>query len=71
MEQEHLPAMVRDADALTGQDLSKLSDAELKDWVGKIRGLAAEAKKTYVFFNNCHAGQAATNARLMQQMLKG
>jgi hypothetical protein len=22
-----------------------------------------------VFFNNCHAGQAARNARLMQEML--
>jgi uncharacterized protein YecE (DUF72 family) len=47
------------------------SNDELKDWVGKIRSLAAEAKKTYVFFNNCHAGQAASNAQLMQQMLKG
>ena len=47
------------------------SNDELKDWVTRIRGLAAEAKKTYVFFNNCHAGQAATNARLMQQMLRG
>ena len=46
------------------------SDEELKDWVGKIRKLAADAKKTYVFFNNCHAGQAATNAQLMQEMLK-
>jgi uncharacterized protein YecE (DUF72 family) len=47
------------------------SNDELKEWVDKIRGLAAEAKKTYVFFNNCHAGQAATNAQLMQQMLRG
>lgn len=45
------------------------SKDELKDWVDKIRGLAAEAKKTYVFFNNCHAGQAASNAKLMQEML--
>jgi uncharacterized protein YecE (DUF72 family) len=46
------------------------SEDELKDWVAKIRQLAAEAKKTYVFFNNCHAGQAASNAKLMQEMLK-
>jgi len=43
---------------------------ELAEWVEKIRALAAEAKKTYVFFNNCHAGHAASNARLMQEMLK-
>jgi uncharacterized protein YecE (DUF72 family) len=46
------------------------SEKELKDWVGKIRELAAKAKKTYVFFNNCHAGQAARNAKLMQELLK-
>ncbi len=46
------------------------SEDELKDWVVKIRKLAAEAKKTYVFFNNCHAGQAASNAKLMQELLK-
>jgi uncharacterized protein YecE (DUF72 family) len=46
------------------------SEDELKDWVEKIRELAAKAKKTYVFFNNCHAGQAARNAKLMQELLK-
>jgi uncharacterized protein YecE (DUF72 family) len=46
------------------------SREELKDWVEKIHALAAKAKKTYVFFNNCHAGQAASNAKLMQELLK-
>ena len=46
------------------------SKEELKEWVDKIRDLAAKAKKTYVFFNNCHAGQAASNAKLMQELLK-
>jgi uncharacterized protein YecE (DUF72 family) len=45
------------------------SDAELSDWVAKIHDLAARAEKVYVFFNNCHAGQAARNAQLMQQLL--
>lgn len=45
------------------------SEPELKEWVGKIRDLAARAEKVYVFFNNCHAGQAAKNAQLMQQLL--
>jgi len=46
------------------------SKEELKEWVEKIRDLAVKAKKTYVFFNNCHAGQAAGNAKLMQELLK-
>jgi uncharacterized protein YecE (DUF72 family) len=43
---------------------------ELAGWLGKIRELAERAQKTYVFFNNCHAGQAARNARLMMDMLQ-
>lgn len=44
---------------------------ELAEWLVKIRELAERAAKTYVFFNNCHAGQAARNARLMMDMLQG
>ncbi|HET9252830.1 MAG TPA: DUF72 domain-containing protein, partial [Candidatus Eisenbacteria bacterium] len=47
------------------------SEDELKEWVEKIRDLAANTKKTFVFFNNCHAGQAATSAKLMRRMLEG
>jgi uncharacterized protein YecE (DUF72 family) len=46
------------------------SEAELKEWLGKIAGLAQQARRTYLFFNNCHAGQAARNARLMQDLLR-
>jgi len=46
------------------------SQSELEEWIPKIRGLAAKASKTYVLFNNCHAGQAAINARMLQDMLK-
>jgi uncharacterized protein YecE (DUF72 family) len=46
------------------------SPEELKDWVAKIRELAERASKVYVFFNNCHAGQAARNALLMRDMLQ-
>jgi uncharacterized protein YecE (DUF72 family) len=45
------------------------SEAELKRWVEKVGQLAAEVQKVYVFFNNCHAGQAARNAKLMKSML--
>ena len=45
------------------------SKAELAEWTAKIRKLADDAQKIYVFFNNCHAGHAAKNAMLMQKML--
>jgi len=45
------------------------SEAELKEWADKIRELNQKTQKTFVFFNNCHAGQAATSARLMRRLL--
>jgi uncharacterized protein YecE (DUF72 family) len=46
------------------------SERELMEWVGKINELAKQAKQTYLFFNNCHAGQAARNAKLMEELLR-
>ncbi len=46
------------------------SERELNEWVLRIADLAAKAKQTYLFFNNCHAGQAARNARLMEELLR-
>jgi uncharacterized protein YecE (DUF72 family) len=46
------------------------SPEELRDWVRKIRELAERASKVYVFFNNCHAGQAARNALLMRDLVQ-
>jgi uncharacterized protein YecE (DUF72 family) len=43
---------------------------ELKEWVEKVRELAGQARRTYLFFNNCHAGHAARSAKLMQQLLR-
>jgi uncharacterized protein YecE (DUF72 family) len=43
---------------------------ELNEWVGKIAELADRARRTYLFFNNCHAGQAARSAKLMQELLR-
>ena len=31
---------------------------------------ADQARRTYLFFNNCHAGQAVRNAKLMQELLR-
>jgi uncharacterized protein YecE (DUF72 family) len=45
------------------------SEDELKQWLVKIKAMAQSARRTYVFFNNCHAGQAARNAKLMKDLL--
>jgi uncharacterized protein YecE (DUF72 family) len=46
------------------------SERQLLEWVERTRALAEQAKQTYLFFNNCHAGQAARNARLMEELLR-
>jgi uncharacterized protein YecE (DUF72 family) len=46
------------------------SERELTEWVAKLNELAKQAKQTYLFFNNCHAGQAARNAKLMEELLR-
>lgn len=47
------------------------SRQELEEWVRKIRDMAARARKTYVFFNNCYMGRAVKSARLLQGLLAG
>ncbi len=47
------------------------SEQELREWAEKIRDLATKTKKTFVFFNNCHVGQAAAGAKLMRRLLEG
>jgi uncharacterized protein YecE (DUF72 family) len=54
----------------TRYDWSYTED-ELREWVDKIREMTQQAKKTFVFFNNCHVGQAATSAKLMRKLLEG
>ena len=46
------------------------SESELREWLKKIGDLADQARRTYLFFNNCHAGQAARNAKLMQELMR-
>jgi uncharacterized protein YecE (DUF72 family) len=46
------------------------SERELMEWVGRVQELAQKAKQTYLFFNNCHAGQAAKSAKLMEELLR-
>lgn len=55
-------------DASTRYDYD-YSEAELREWLAKIRALADRAERVYIFFNNCHAGHAAKNAQLMQRLV--
>lgn len=47
------------------------SDKELEEWKVKIRKLEGKGKtkRLYIFFNNCHLGQAVKNAREMMAKL--
>ena len=45
------------------------SQAELEEWVPKIRKLVRKTEQTFVLMNNCHAGHAVINARMFQEIL--
>lgn len=45
------------------------NDAELSEWVPRIGDVAADARETYVFFNNHRLGKAARNANDMSRLL--
>ena len=43
---------------------------ELKGWGQKAKALDGQTQKTFLFFNNCHVGQAVKNAQVLQRMLE-
>ncbi|MBN1824366.1 MAG: DUF72 domain-containing protein [Endomicrobiales bacterium] len=45
------------------------SDEELEEFIPDIEQMEKSAKKTYVFFNNCHAGSAVKNAVALKKLL--
>lgn len=45
------------------------SETELTDWRDKTIKLSTKVKKVFVFFNNCHHGQAAKNALYFKDLL--
>jgi uncharacterized protein YecE (DUF72 family) len=45
------------------------SEEELKSWRDKILRLQKNVKRIYVYFNNCHEGQAAKNAQEFMQLI--
>jgi uncharacterized protein YecE (DUF72 family) len=49
--------------------LYKYSDAELAEWVPRIRRLREEAEEVCILFNNNSGGDAVANAKRLMQML--
>lgn len=47
------------------------SDEQLSAWAEKLRNLSIKVKSCYVFFNNCHMGKAALNAKDMKRLMEG
>ena len=45
-------------------------EGELKEFVPDIKDISQKTTKTFVFFNNCHAGSAAKNAAQMAKLLQ-
>jgi len=45
------------------------SDEELGEWLPKLEEIARKASTLFIYFNNCHQGQAAENARRMRDIL--
>lgn len=43
---------------------------ELEEWMPKILVLKSQTRKTFVLFNNHHAGQAVVNARMLMELLE-
>lgn len=46
------------------------SDEELKSFIPKVLEMLKNAKKLFIFFNNCHMGQALRNAIRFKELLK-
>lgn len=46
------------------------SPAEIEEWLPKLRESGEKAETTFVFFNNCHMGQAIKNAKMLKALLK-
>ena len=46
------------------------SEKELKEWKIKIESLKSDTNKIYLFFNNCHLGQAVRNAKMLMNLIQ-
>jgi uncharacterized protein YecE (DUF72 family) len=46
------------------------SDEEMREWIENLREVSGGARRVFIYFNNCHHGQAAENARRMEALLR-
>jgi uncharacterized protein YecE (DUF72 family) len=46
------------------------SEAELREWVPRLRTLAEKADTTHVLMNNCYRDYAQTNAQQLIRLLR-
>lgn len=46
------------------------SPGEIREWAGRVSAMARKPGGVYVFFNNCHMGRAALDARTMRELLE-
>ncbi|MER3415870.1 MAG: DUF72 domain-containing protein [Gemmataceae bacterium] len=64
----------RNADNWYGDEKTRYdysySDEELGEWIERLEKQAPLAQRALVLFNNCLRGQAAANARRMQELLR-
>ncbi|MFH1761582.1 MAG: DUF72 domain-containing protein [bacterium] len=44
-------------------------EKELRSFIPEIEKMSGESEKTYVFFNNCHMGQAVKNAVTLKELM--
>ena len=45
------------------------TEEELEEFVPEVKKMNSVAEKLFIYFNNCHAGSAAKNAKMFRQML--
>jgi len=45
------------------------STTELAEWLPKLKALQKMSESTFIFFNNCHMGQAVRNAKMLKSLL--
>ena len=46
------------------------SEKELREWLPRLQALDARSEMSYLFFNNCHAGQAIKSAIILREILR-
>jgi len=45
------------------------TDKQLKEWIARVETMRKKTQKVFVFFNNCHQGQAVRDAKRFIQLL--